>query len=54
MSLVADVFPEVMAPKNMLRKMSKTPCFRVPLDRQQGIWVETMLQSEKQHPCNIY
>ena len=36
MILVADVFPETPAPKNMARQMSKKPCFRRPLDRQQG------------------
>ena len=46
MSQVADVFPEVMAPKNMLRERSKKSCFRRPLDRQQGKWVQTLLQPE--------
>ena len=54
MTLVPDVFPEVMAPKNMLGYMSKKPCFRGPLDRQQGKWVQTLLQSEWQHIYNIY
>ena len=46
MILVADVFLEVPAPKNMVRQMSKTPCFRGPLERQQVKWVETLLQPE--------
>ena len=36
MTLVADVFLEITVPKNMVTQMSKKPCFREPLDRQQG------------------
>ena len=43
MTLVADVSLEIPAPKNMVRKPSKKPYFRGPLDRQQGQWVETLL-----------
>ena len=46
MTLIADVFWKIPAPKNMVRKMSKKPCFRGPLDRQHGKWAETLLQSE--------
>ena len=46
MTLIAGVFPEIEAPKNMVRYMSKNPCFRGPLDRQHGKWLETLLQSE--------
>ena len=53
MTLVADVFPEILAPKNMVRSMSKKPCFGGHLDRQQGKWVNTLLQSKWQHPDNI-
>ena len=42
MTLIFDVFPEIPAPKNMVRQMSKKSCFRRPLDRQQGKWVETL------------
>ena len=54
MTLVADVFLEISAQKDMVRKMSKEPCFKEPLDREQGKWVETLLQSEWQHLYNIY
>ena len=53
MTLIADVFSEITAPKNMVREMSKEPCFRGPLDRQHGNWVETHLQSEWQHLYKI-
>ena len=46
MTLIADVFPEIPPPKNMVRQTSKKPCFREPLDREYGKSVETMFQSE--------
>ena len=54
MTLVADVFLEITVPKNMVRQMTKKPCFRGPLDRQHGKWVNTLLQSEWERPYNIY
>ena len=53
MTLIADVFWETSAPKNMVRSMSKKPCLRGPLDSQHGNWVETLLQSEWQHLYKI-
>ena len=46
MIIVADVFPEIPAQRNMVGQMSKNPSVRGPLDRQQGKWVKTLLQSE--------
>ena len=46
MTPIAHVFLEILAQKYMVRQMSKKPCFRGPLDRQQGKWVETLLESE--------
>ena len=46
MTLVADVFLEIAAPKNMVREMSKKPSFRGSVDRDHGKWVETLLQFE--------
>ena len=46
MTLVADLFSEIPAPKNMLREMSKNPCFKGPFDRKQRKRVGTLLQSE--------
>ena len=54
MTLIADVFRKIPAPENMVRLMSKKPCFRGALDRQQGKWDETLLQSEWQQLYNIY
>ena len=38
MTLIADVFWESPAPKNMARSMSKKSCFRGPLETQHGKW----------------
>ena len=54
MTLIADVFPEILAPKNMVIEMSKKPCFRGRLDRQHGKWVSTLLQREWQQNYTIY
>ena len=54
MTLIADVFREILAAKNMGRKMSQKLCFRRPLDRQHGKWGQTLLISEWQHLYNIY
>ena len=45
-TLVADVFPEITVPKNMVRQMSKKPCSRGLLERQQRKRVNTLLQSK--------
>ena len=54
MTIIADVFPELPAPKNVVRSMSKKLCFTGPFDRQHGKWVETLLISERQHLYHIY
>ena len=36
LTLIVDVFPEILVPKNMVRYMSEKPCFRGVLDRKQG------------------
>ena len=54
MTLIADVFPEIPAKKNMVRSISKKPCIRGLLDRKGGKCIETLLQSEWQHLYNIY
>ena len=49
MTLKADVFPEIPAPKGMVREMVKKQCFRGPLDREHGKLLETMFKSEWQY-----
>ena len=46
MTLIVHVFPEIPAPKNMLRYMSKKPCFTGPLEGEHGKSVETRIQYE--------
>ena len=54
MTLIADVFRKIPAPKNMVRLTSKNPCFRGPLEREHGKCVKTLLQCQWQHLYNIY
>ena len=54
MTLRADVFPELPAPKNVVRSMSKKLCFTGPFQRQHGKWVERVLQCGRQRLYNIY
>ena len=54
MTLVAEVFTELLAPKNMVTQILKKTCFRGPLDRQQEKSLETLWESETQHPYKIY
>ena len=52
MTLIADVFPELPYPRNVLRSMSKKLCFTGPFDRQHSKWVETLVQYGGQHLIN--
>ena len=54
MTLTVDVFPQLPAPKKVVRSISKKLGFRGDFDRQYAKWVETLLQSEEQHLYNIY
>ena len=49
MTFIADVFPELPAPKNVVRSMSKKLYFTGPFDRQHGKWVEIFVQSKRKH-----
>ena len=44
MTLIAYVFPKVPTTKNVLRQMSKSSCFREPVDRRHGKWAEALIQ----------
>ena len=54
MTFIDDVFTEIPVPKNMVRWMSKKPCFRRPLDREHGKSVEIMFQSQWENLYKIY
>ena len=45
MTLIAYVFPKLPTTKNVLRQMSKSSCFREPVDRRHGKWAEALIQS---------
>ena len=53
MTLIADLFPILRTPKNVVRYLSKKSPFKRPFDRQHGKWVETLLRSEPQHRYHI-
>ena len=54
MTLIAYVFLELLAPKNVVRSMFKKMCFTGRFNRQHRKWEETLLQSERQHLYHIY
>ena len=49
MPLIADLYPKLRTPKNVVRYMSKKSSFKGPFDRQHGERVQTLLRSEPQH-----
>ena len=48
MTLIADLFPKLRTPKNVVRYISKKSRFKGPFDRQHGKSVQTLLRSEPQ------
>ena len=53
MTLIADLFPKLRTPENVVRYMSKKSRLKGPFDRQYGKWVQTLLRSERQHRYHI-
>ena len=53
MTLIADLFPKLRTPENVVRYMSKKSRFKGPFDRQHGKRVQTLLQSERQHGYHL-
>ena len=53
MTPIADLFPKLRTPRNVVRYMSKKSRFKVPFDRQHGKRVETLLRYEPQHRYHI-
>ena len=53
MILIADLFPKLRTPKNVVRYISKKWGFKGPFDRQHGKRVQTPLRSEPQHRHRI-
>ena len=53
MTFLADLFPKLRTPKNVLGYVSKKSRFKGPFDRQHGKRVQTLLRSEPQHRYHI-
>ena len=53
MTLIADLFPKLRTPKNVIRYMSKKYRFKAPFHRQHGKRLQILLQSERQHRYDI-
>ena len=53
MTLIADLFPKLRTPKNVVRYMSKKSRFKVHFDRKHGKRVQKLFPSEPQHPYHI-
>ena len=53
MTFIADSFPTLRTPKNVVRYLSKKSHFKGPFDRQHGKRVQTLLRSEPQHGYHI-
>ena len=54
MTLIADLFPKLRTPKNVVRYKSKKSRFKGPFDRQHGTLVQTLLCSGQQHRYQIH
>ena len=53
MTLIADLFPKLRTPKNLVRYMSKKSRFKGPFARQHGKRLQTLLGSEPQNRYHI-
>ena len=53
MTLIADLFPKLRTPKNVVRYMSKKSRFKVPFEWKHGIRVQPLFPSEPQHRYHI-
>ena len=53
MTFIADLFPKLRTPKNVVRYLSKKSRFKGPFDRQHGKRVQTLLRSGSQDRYHI-
>ena len=53
MTLIADLFPKLRTPKNVVRYMSEKSRFKGPFDRQHSKGVQTLLRSEPPHRYHV-
>ena len=53
MTFIADLFPKLRTPKDVVRYLSKKSRFKGTFDRQHGKRVQTLLRSESQYRYHI-
>ena len=53
-TLIADSFPKLRTPTNVVRYICKKSRLKGPFDRQYGKRVQTLFWSERQHRYHIY
>ena len=54
MTLIADVFPKLRTPKNMVRSMPKKSRFRASVEKQHGRSTQTLLKYDGHLVYHIY
>ena len=54
MTLIADFFPKLRSPENVVRYMSKKSRFKGPFDRKDGKRIQTLLRSGQQHCYHMH
>ena len=54
MTFIADLFPKLRTPKDVVRYLSKKSRFKGTFARQHGKRVQTLLRSESQYRYHIY
>ena len=53
-TLIADVFPKLRTPKNIVRSISKKFCFKGSFGKQHGKLAQRLLNFERHHIYHIY
>ena len=53
MTFIADLFPKLPTPKDVVRYLSKKFFFKGPFDSQQGKRAQTLLRCESQYRYHI-
>ena len=54
MTLIAEVFPKLRTPKNMVTSMSKKSCFNGSFEKTHGKGAQTLLKGQRQLLYDIY
>ena len=54
MTLIAEVFPKLLTPENMVPSMSKKSCYKGSFGKQHSKHLQTLLKFDWQHLYHIY